>query len=185
MTAPLNLNPWYALQVRARWERCTATALSGKGYRILLPTYQARSLRRIATRAMPLFPGYVFCQFDVNNRLPILVTAGVIAIVGRGRVPVPVQEREIAALEAVVASGLSAEPHEYLEVGQRVRIEDHPLRGVEGILVAFKGRQRLVVSITLLRRSVTLEIDRANVRTLEPKYESRPSFCPLEPALHG
>jgi len=105
----------------------------------------------------------VFCSFDVMNRLPILVTPGVIAVVGRGRVAVPVEASEISAIQALISSGLPAEPYPYLEVGQKVRIESESLRGVEGILIGFKGSRRVVVSVSLLRRSVALEIERARI----------------------
>jgi transcription antitermination factor NusG len=111
----------------------------------------------------PLFPGYVFCQFDALNRLPVLVTPGVLNVVGRGRVPVPVEDSEIEAIQTVVSSGLRAEPWPYLQVGQQVRIENGALRGVEGILTSFRGSRRIVVSVSLLCRSVALEIDRSGV----------------------
>jgi transcription antitermination factor NusG len=159
---------WFAVQVRARWEHSTSTLLSGKGYQTLLPTYPAerRWGGRVRSMQAPLFPGYVFCRFDVCKRLPVLITPGVIALVSRGRIPVPVEAGEMAALETLVASGLPAEPWPYLEVGQRVRIEDQALQGMEGILLGFKGHRRIVVSIALLRRSVALEIDRARITPL-------------------
>jgi transcription antitermination factor NusG len=161
---------WFALQVRTRWESSTAVLLSGKGYRTLLPTYKAKkrwngSLREVNAA---LFPGYVFCQFDAQKRLPVLVTPGVISVVGCGRVPLPVDDGEIAAIQTVVSSGLRAEPWPYLELGQKVRIERDVLDGLEGILINFKGNQRIVVSVTLLRRSVALEIDRSCVRAVGP-----------------
>jgi len=116
----------------------------------------------------PLFPGYVFCQFDALKRLPILVTPGVISVVGRGRVPFPVNDREIAAIQTIVTSGFQAEPWPYLEVGQKIRIEGDSLSGLEGILIQFKGNNRIVVSVSLLRRSVALEIDRDCVRPVSP-----------------
>lgn len=159
---------WYALQVRTRREGLIEALLSGKGYRTFLPTWTVH--RRLSGRTKevrsPLFPGYIFCQFDAVNRLPILVTPGVLSVVGRGRVPVPVEDREISAVEAMVASGLPTEPCSFLEVGQRVRVEDGALCGLEGILTSFKGRQKIVVSVTLLRRSVALEIDRSRVRPI-------------------
>ena len=118
----------------------------------------------------PLFPGYVFCQFDAQDRLPVLVTPGVISVVGRGRVPVPVEDAEIAAIQTVVTSGYHAEPWPYLEIGQRVRIEADSLQGLEGILVNFKGNDRIVLSVSLLRRSVALEIDRSAVRPLDVRH---------------
>src|SRR5271165_6221363 len=92
MNPETNGDRWYALQVRGRWENSTATLLSGKGYQTLLPTYQAAKRFRGSARelAAPLFPGYVFCQFDVHKRLPVLVTPGVLSVVGRGRIPVPI-----------------------------------------------------------------------------------------------
>ena len=161
---------WFALQVRTRWESSTAVLLSGKGYEILLPTYQTKKRwnGRVRQLNAPLFPGYVFCQFDALNRLPILVTPGVIAVVGRGRVPVPVDDAEIAAIQTVVSSRLRAEPWPYLEIGQKIRIESDALYGLEGVLINFKGNHRIVVSVSLLRRSVALEIDRDCVSPLGP-----------------
>jgi transcriptional antiterminator NusG len=170
MTLETDTQRWFALQVRTRWESSTAVLLSGKGYEALLPTYKTKkrwngSLREIDA---PLFPGYVFCRFDALKRLPVLVTPGVIAVVGRGRVPLPVDDSEIAAIQTVVASGYRAEPWPYLELGQRIRIERDALAGLEGILVNFKGSHRIIVSVSLLHRSVALEIDRSCVRSVGP-----------------
>jgi transcription antitermination factor NusG len=165
---------WFALQVRSRWEGSTALLLSGKGYQTLLPTYQTKKRwnGRLTQLNAPLFPGYVFCQFDALNRLPILVTPGVIAVVGRGRVPVPVDDAEISGIQAIVSSGLPAEPWPYLEIGQKIRIESHALYGLEGVLTKVKGNHRIVVSVSLLRRSVALEIDRTCVSPLGPTRAS-------------
>ena len=161
---------WYALQVRARREGSTAILLSGKGYQTFLPTFKIKKRwsGKFRDLSAPLFPGYVFCQFDVCNRLPILVTQNVLSIVGRGRTPVHVEDSEIAALHTMVHSGIQAEPVPYLEVGQQVRIENGALNGIEGILISFKGSTRIVVSVSLLRRSVALEIDRSSVSPVQP-----------------
>src|SRR5229473_7954868 len=97
MNAEPSREQWFALQVRTRWESSTALLLSGKGYQTLLPTYRTQKhwngkLRQVNA---PLFPGYVFCQFDTQKRLPILVTLGVLAVVGQGKVPLPVDDAEI------------------------------------------------------------------------------------------
>lgn len=178
---------WYAVQVRTRWERSAANLLTGKGYQTLLPTYQSqrRWSDRVRSVGLPLFPGYVFCRFDVNNRLPILITPGVISLVGRGRIPVPVEATEIATLETLVSSGLPAEPWPYLEVGQRVRIDDHALRGMEGILLGFKGHRRIVVSVTLLRRSVALEIDRWRITPVGERADRSVSSFGGQPVPDG
>jgi transcription antitermination factor NusG len=165
MSLGTEMQRWFALQVRTRWEGSTALLLSGKGYQTLLPTYKSkkRCNGRLIEVNAPLFPGYVFCQFDAQQRLPILVTPGVIAVVGCGKVPLPVDDGEIAAIQTVVSSGFPAEPWPFLELGQRIRIDTDALQGLEGILINFKGNQRIVVSVSLLRRSVALEIDRCCV----------------------
>jgi transcription termination/antitermination protein NusG len=179
---------WYALQLRSRWESSTAALLSCKGYETFLPTY--KNAKRGSTKCReveaPLFPGYLFCRFNVWDRLPVLITPGVISVVGTGRIPIPVEESEIEAIQRMVSTGMRVEPCSYLEVGQLVRIEDGALRGVEGVLTSFKGTRRIVVSISLLRRSVALEIDRSVVSPVRPKYgtvgQSRvmaPSFEPV------
>ena len=161
---------WYAIQTRTRRERSIANLLSGKGYEIFLPTYvpEPREGHRSKEVSSPLFPGYLFCRFDVQKRLPILVTPGVVGVVGQGRVPTSIPLSEISAIQSLISSGVSVEPWPYLECGQRVQIADHALRGLEGILVGHKGNHRIVVSVTLLRRSVALEIDRSCVIPIQP-----------------
>lgn len=178
---------WFALQVRTRWESSTAVLLSGKGYQTLLPTYQTKKRwnGRVKQLNAPLFPGYVFCQFDALNRLPILVTPGVISVVGSGRIPLPVDDSEIAAIQTVVSSGFQAEPWPYLEIGQRIRIESEALNGLEGILINFKGNHRIVVSVSLLRRSVALEIDRTCVRPVGSARTAGLDAVTAHPLLQG
>lgn len=174
---------WYALQIRTRWESSTASLLSGKGYQTFLATSKTlkRGGGRRAELEAPLFPGYVFCRFDVHNRLPILVTPGVISVVGRGRIPVPIEDSEIAAIQKAVSTGFQVEPCPYLEVGQLVRIEGGALSGIEGILTGMKGARRIVLSVSLLRRSVVLEIDRCEVRAIEPPTASEETDVRIRP----
>jgi transcription antitermination factor NusG len=165
---------WYAIQTRVRREEFVATLLAGKGYEIFLPAYVSERPWRGRYREVksPLFPGYLFGQFDVQKRLPILVTPGVVGVVGNGRTPIAVPHSEISAIRNLVLSGVPAEPWPYLECGQRIRITEHALEGLEGILVGHKGGHRIVVSVTLLRRSVALEIHRSNVVPVQPEYKA-------------
>jgi len=153
--------PWYALRVRSRYENTVATHLHGRGYESFLPHYKCR--RRWSDRfkeiELPLFQGYVFCRFNPLNRLPILSIPGVVHVVGVGRTPVPIDETEIAAIQAAVKSGLARQPWPFLQIGHRVRIEYGPLCGVEGILLGFRGHHRLVLSVALLQRSVAVQVD--------------------------
>lgn len=178
-------NRWYALQLKTRWESSTASLLSAKGYQIFLPICRAwkQGRGRSTVSEAPLFPGYVFCRFDAHNRLPVLVTPGVIAVVGRGRIPVAVEDSELEAIQKVVSTGLRVEPWPFLEVGQLVRIEEGALRGIEGIMTGFKGSRRIVVSVSLLRRSVALEIDRTEVSPIHTAETVGGKHLTILPAL--
>ena len=180
--------PWFALQTRCRYESFVAKQLAHKGYEILLPLYECRRRwsDRIKELELPLFPGYVFCRFNPLVRLPILMTPGVIQVVGIGRSPVPVDDAEIAAIQTAVQSGLPRQPWPFLQIGQRVRVECGPLCGLEGILVDFKGRHRLVLSMTLLQRSVAVEVDGAWVISIPQQhraYAGRASFRHANPPI--
>jgi len=160
--------PWFALQVRGNYENVVAAHLSGKGYEWFLPLYKSR--KRWSDRwkeiNRPLFPGYLFCRLDTLNRVPIVTIPGVACIVGIAKSPVAIDETEITAIQAAVKSGLPSQPWPFLQIGRRVRIEYGPLCGLDGILLDCKGEHRLVLSVTLLQRSVAVEVDGAWVTAL-------------------
>jgi transcription antitermination factor NusG len=152
---------WYALQVRSRKEGYVASQIEGQGYECLLPTF--KSIRKWSDRVkeveQPLFPGYLFCRFEFQNRRPVITTPGVLQIVGYGRKAISVSEEEIQSLKVAVSSGMPKQPWPYLEVGQRVRVNYGTLSGLEGILVNVKGNHRVILSVTLLQRSVAMEVE--------------------------
>jgi transcription antitermination factor NusG len=151
--------------VRSQREKHAADHLRGKDYEVFLPLYTCRKRwsDRIKNVELPLFPGYLFCRFDRYDRLPILKTPWLLQIVGFNHIPAPVDDEEISAVRTLVASGAAAQPCPFVGLGEKVRIESGPLRGVMGVLTQFKGNHKLVVSITLLQRSVAVEIDAALV----------------------
>lgn len=159
---------WYALNVRPRFEKYVRTHLEEKGYEVFLPTYTAtrRWSDRVKSVTLPLFPSYVFCRFDVNARLPILVTPGVNFVVGSGKTPVSVEEAELSAIRCVMESGMATQPWPYLQIGDITRIETGPLEGLTGIVMRMKGSCRLVVSVSLLMRSVSVELDRTWIKPI-------------------
>src|SRR5260370_6138929 len=107
-----NNHLWYALRVKSRYENSVASHLQARGFESFLPLYKCR--RRWSDRfkeiELPLFPGYVFCQFDPSNRLPILTVPGIVHVVGVGRTPISVEQTEIAAIQTAVKSGLPRKP---------------------------------------------------------------------------
>ena len=156
---------WFALVVKPRFDKAVARALEMKGYETLLPLYTKyhKYGTRLKSSELPLFPGYVCCRFDVHSRLPILLTPGVVQVLGAGNMPIPVPDNEIRSLQTAISAQLPIEPIAFVSAGQRVRIRSGALAGVEGIVLKSKTSLRLILSVTLLQRSVVLEIDRDQV----------------------
>lgn len=168
--------PWFALRVRSNFERVAAVHLRDRGFEEFSPTY--RTERQWSDRKKQvdqfLFPGYVFCRLDPEDRLPVLSIPGTVGLVGFGKGPTPIPEDEIEAVRRMTGSGLLVGPWPFLEVGQTVLIERGPLAGLEGILQEIKKTFRLVVSIRLLQRSVSAEVDRSWLRPLPSSSQRMP-----------
>lgn len=152
---------WFAIQVRSRYESRVATALQQKGIESLLPFEKVRKqwCDRVHLKEVPLFPGYVFGRFDVRRRMPILVTPGVYSIVGYAKEPNPIPHEEISAIKTIMESNRPVRTWPYFAVGQKVRIERGPLYGLEGVLVQIRSSWRVVVSVDLIQRSISVEVD--------------------------
>jgi transcription antitermination factor NusG len=166
---------WFALQVSSKREALISASLRMKGYEEFLPQYsdKRRSASGVREVSMPLFPGYVFCRLDLSHRiLPVLTTPGVIGMVGIGKTPIAVADTEIDAIKAAVELG-QIEPYPRLAVGQSVEMTNGPLAGCEGIIVRIRNSWRLVISVTLLQRSISVEIDRDWARPVSSTATNR------------
>jgi len=159
---------WFALRVKSGTEKMVAAMARNKGFEEFVPLYQSRRRwsDRVKSVECPLFQGYVFCRLNPANRMPLLTISSVMHFVGVGRVPAPIDDCEISAIQAAVRSGLPTQPWPFLVAGQRLRLDEGPLAGLDGVLVQVRKEHRLVVSVTLLQRSLAVEIDRDWVRPL-------------------
>jgi transcription antitermination factor NusG len=159
---------WYALYVRVRHERKVEMQLTGRGYEAFLPSYLSN--RRWSDRYkdvdLPLFPGYVFCRMSVADRVGVLAAHGVVRIVGFGADYIPVDEAEIVALQRAMEEQVQCEPVPFVSAGERVRIVAGPLTGVEGILMEYRHGRRLILTISLLQRSVSVEVERSQLESI-------------------
>lgn len=158
-------------------------SLRDSGYETFLPLYRTRRKwsDRVKEVEVPLFPGYTFCRFDSRRKLPILMCPGVASILESTNGPIPVPEEEIAAVHMILGSGLPLGACPFLRRGQSVVVERGPLKGTEGIVVRTKGAYRLVVTVFLLQRSISAEIDRDSVRALPmPNVPIELRFSPTQ-----
>lgn len=159
---------WLAVRVKPNFENTVHRSLQTLDYEAFLP--MAPRLRRWSDRVkelqMPLFPGYLFCRSDSSRRIQILRTPGVLGFLSIGSALSYVPDVEIESLRVLLNSGALARPFPHFQVGEQVKIEDGPLKGLQGILHEVKKGYRIIVSITLLQRSVAAEVDSAWLRAV-------------------
>jgi transcription antitermination factor NusG len=178
---------WFAIQVVPRHELTTAAILRGKGYQEFVPMY--RRHRRWSDRtkviSFPLFQGYIFCRFDTGVKAPIVTTPGVIRIVGTSKGPLPIDEKEISAIQRVNEAGSIAQPHLYVRSGTKVLIADGPLAGIEGTVTDIKNRC-VILSIHLVQKSISVDIGSCSLTVLgavTPSQRLDPTSLPR--GAHG
>jgi transcription antitermination factor NusG len=159
---------WYAIRVRSRCEKLASEELRIRGFCILPAIAPQRRVwaDRIRVVKMPLFPGYIFGQFRVTDRVRVESSPGVASVVRFGPYDAPIDPEEIDAVRLLAGSGQEVMRTRSLPVGSRVRVSSGPLKGAQGFLVEMKNRFQLVVSVSILQRSVAVEIDEAMVEVI-------------------
>jgi transcription antitermination factor NusG len=163
---------WFAAYVKHHHERKAAQLLKQKGIEVFLP--QIKEVHRWKDRNkalfLPLFPGYLFLFSDLRDKFQILNTPGVFFLVESAGIACPVPRHEIDAIRRLIGSGVQVKPHPFVSAGDRVRIRSGPLSGVQGMLTHFKNQYRVVLSVGLLQKAVSIEVEAANVeRIVEPR----------------
>jgi len=156
---------WLAAYTRSRHESHVADQLNVKGVESLLPTYErlSRWSDRIRRSRAPLFPCYVFVHVSNEERVPVLQTMGVVNIVSVAGKPASLGEEEIERMRACIAHAGMVEPHPFLKVGQRVRVQHGPFTGWEGVLVEKQNSTRLVISVDAIFKSIAINIHGVDV----------------------
>jgi len=171
---------WYVLHVKPRHEKRVSTVLRMKGMEELLPLYSEtrRWSDRVQRVDLPVFPCYVFCRLKTSARRgEVLRLASVRSIIGFGGSPVPVEATEINMVRTIVQSGLPTQPWPGLSRGQRVRVVGGPLTGCEGVVERHRGAHRLIVAVSLLQRSIAVEIDADWAVPLDTRGRNGNSFA--------
>lgn len=161
---------WYAVHTRSRCEKKVSVQLYEKQIDAFLPI--VKELRHWSDRRkvieQPLFPGYVFVRIpsDDRTRVSVLRTAGAVAFVGAQGQGTPISDREIENIQTLLCSNTPFEPYPFLRLGQRVRIRGGYLDGIEGILVAKKSDQSIVISVELIQRSLAVRVSGFDLESL-------------------
>ena len=162
---------WYAIRTRSRHEKVAARELELLGITVFLPLIA--SVRQWSDRRtkveMPLFPGYAFVQVGYlsPDRVRVLRTTGVVGFVGQNPSGTWIPDEQIGAIRTILEHGVPVKEHPFLNVGQRVRVRNGSLIGVEGILSAVKGARTLVISVEPIQRSLCVSLDDYEIEAVD------------------
>ena len=154
---------WYAIHTRPRNEKWVAGQLQEKKVCIFLPLL--RQIRQWSDRQskveIPMFSCYAFVRIaqTTDERLKVLRTPGVLGFVGNERQGTPIPDEQINSLSKAISENVTCLPHPFINVGRSVRIRGGSLDGVEGILMRKGEDQSLVISVELLRRSISIRVE--------------------------
>jgi len=182
---------WFALRVKARHEKSVTANLTARRFVSFTPLYTTTHqwTDRRKSLDLPLFPGYVFSRFQPEDLASILNTPGVFDAVRFGARLAPIDDEEIEALQTVLRTGCKAEPAPYFPAGDVVWINSGPLAGLRGTVINNKDRSgsRLILSVTLLQRSVQVDVDRLCLLADEPPAPRKPTaiLMPLTAGSQG
>lgn len=172
-SAPELAQHWYALYTLPQNEKSVSAHLALREIESYLPTYP--TVRRWKNRQqvkldLPLFPSYLFVRVGRRERVRVFGCPGVVRMVGSSQGPIPISDATIDFLRSDLCSG-RAEPYRELVVGERVRIKEGAMRGVEGVLTRKNDRLRFILSVEMIQRSVAVEIDACFLEPL-PRAQS-------------
>lgn len=156
---------WFALQTRSRHEKVARNELAKRNIEHFLPTILRMSQWSDRRKKIecPLFSGYCFARFALNERLPVLQSVGVVSIVGSSGRPEPIPAQEINSLMILMNNRASLDIHPCVREGTQVEVIRGPFEGVTGRVVRYARACRVVVSISLIQQAVAVEIDAASI----------------------
>ena len=154
---------WIAVMTKARQEHRAATNLQDQGFNVYLPTTPRRDQFGEALGLVPLFPGYCFCAVHTEQSIsPIRSTPGVLSVVRFGQAVTYIDAIVINRIKKAEAYLIENPTEGSIQAGDKVRIVDGPLAGLEG-LASNTGQERIEVLIEMMGQHQRLRCDRDQI----------------------
>jgi len=164
-----NASPlWFAAYTHSCQEKRVAQHLSTRDIEFFLPVHRTISHWKNGLRVpieRPLFAGYIFVKMCRESKTRVLEVPGVHSIVGAGREPIPLPYDEMEALRRGVGL-LNVEPHPFVKAGEKVLVRRGPLEGMTGIVLRQKNNVRVILSIDLIMKSISVEVATQDLETV-------------------
>lgn len=174
MTGSMDSTAWYVVQCRANQNFRAQENLENQGFTCFQPRLRVEKLRagRRDQCIEPLFPGYLFVQFEEYGPSwhTVRSTRGVSRVVAFGDQPASVPTEVIDALMQGARADdqlLADEPA--IRPGDRLRIENGPFANLEATFQSYHGEQRAIVLLEMLHKQHRLNLALKDVRRLDAR----------------
>jgi len=151
---------WYAVFTLAQNEQSAARHLDACQIESFVPTYESVRVwknRQRKTIVQAMFPTYMFVRIGAAEHSTVLRSPGVRRIIGNHKGPLPLPDAEIDFLRSGLCKE-NVEPYTDLVVGEKVRIKNGAMQGLEGVLVRKKNSLRFVLTLDLINQSAAVEV---------------------------
>lgn len=159
--------PWYVLHVSLNHEKRVTQHLTVRCVEHYLPLYSERIKwsDRVVNAERPLFSGYVFVRFPLNDRINVISIPGVRRLLGVGERDM-VSSAELEKIRTGLACGLRLRPHPAVSVGTKVRVRNGVFEGVEGLVTQLRQQCKIIISLAAVRQCFSLEVDVSDIEIL-------------------
>ena len=163
---------WYLVYTKPRQETLAQANLERQGYGVYLPKVRLMRRRRGHQEAVvePLFPRYLFIHLDTQNDNwgPIRSTFGVASLVRFGAELAQVPDALVAHLKAQEGQeGLHEWAEPKMKVCDRVQVAEGPLKGLEGILLANSGKERVMILLDMLGKEIRTHLEAGQIKSAD------------------
>ena len=159
---------WIAVYTKPRHEKTVEKELQKKEFEVYLPLLKQR--RKWSDRKkwveFPLFRSYIFVKTEIKNALFVLQTLGVVKVVKFGGEVAVIQNDSIQAIKLMIEGGYSPEATDYFVKGDPVEVKDGPLKGLVGEVIRVDNHDRLLVRVDAIQHSVSVQINRAFLKSV-------------------
>lgn len=145
---------WRLLWTKAGEERAVRDRLALAALEVVLPMLKVRVRRwgRMVESTAPLFPCYLFVRMSLGRDLArVRYARGVRDLVRFGAEPALAPDFMVADLKRRCAGGPIELPRRQLRAGERVRVIEGPLLGLEGVFDRYlSGAERVSLLMSAL-----------------------------------
>lgn len=158
-----NEKKWIVFYTKSRHEKKVMELLERARYDVFLPLHKV--MRQWSDRKkkveVPLFNSYIFVRIAPHQVNDVLQVPGVSWVIRHNGQPAVLHEHEYDMIRRFTDSGLFLEASgisESFSPGDRVRVMDGPLRGLQGVLEGSANEEKLCVLIEGIAQIIRVEI---------------------------